>query len=248
MSKKLLTFGFVALLALGSVSCAKLQARDQLIKGQQAFKNAKYESAVDHFKQAMELDPNLTMAELYLGTAYSQQFIPGAQSPENQKMAQLAVQTFENILNREPSNVSAIAGLAFMYQNTFQFQKAHEFYLKQAQLDQQNPVPFYAVASVNWIMVSNKAEPPPLEEQVKLVDEGIAYADKALALNQDYDEAMSYKNLLLREKARLAETEDQKALLTKQADDWFTKALDTRKKNQEKKVKAAQGITVESPK
>ena len=248
MSKKLLTFGFVALLALGSVSCAKLQARDQLIKGQQAFKNAKYESAVDHFKQAMELDPNLTMAELYLGTAYSQQFIPGAQSPENQKMAQLAVQTFENILTREPSNVSAIAGLAFMYQNTFQFQKAHEFYLKQAQLDTQNPVPFYAVASVNWIMVSNKAEPPPLEEQIKLVDEGITYADKALALNQDYDEAMSYKNLLLREKARLAETEDQKALLTKQADDWFTKALDTRKKNQEKKVKAAQGITLENPK
>jgi len=97
-------------------------------------------------------------------------------------------------------------------------------------------------------MVSNKAEPPPLEEQIKLVDEGITYADKALALNQDYDEAMSYKNLLLREKARLAETEDQKALLTKQADDWFTKALDTRKKNQEKKVKAAQGITVENPK
>jgi tetratricopeptide (TPR) repeat protein len=248
MSKKLLTFGFVALLALSSVSCAKLQARDQLIKGQQAFKNAKYESAVDHFKQAMELDPNLTMAELYLGTAYSQQFIPGAQSPENQKMAELAIKTFENILNRETSNVSAIAGLAFMYQNTFQFKKAHEFYLKQAQLDTQNPVPFYAIASVNWIMVSNKAEPPPLEEQVKLVDEGITYADKALALNEDYDEAMSYKNLLLREKARLAETEDQKALLTKQADDWFTKALDTRKKNQEKKVKAAQGITLENPK
>jgi hypothetical protein len=36
--------------------------------------------------------------------------------------------------------------------------------------------------------------------------------------------------------------------LTKQADDWFTKALDTRKKNQEKKVKAAQGITLENPK
>jgi Flp pilus assembly protein TadD len=83
MTKKLLTFSFVALLALGSVSCAKLQARDNLIKGQQAFKNAKYEVAVDYFQKAMELDPNLTMAELYLGTAYSQQFIPGALSPEN---------------------------------------------------------------------------------------------------------------------------------------------------------------------
>ena len=47
--KKLSTFAFVALLALGSVSCAKLQARDNLIKGQQAFKNAKYDVAIDYF-------------------------------------------------------------------------------------------------------------------------------------------------------------------------------------------------------
>jgi tetratricopeptide (TPR) repeat protein len=246
--KKLMTFAFVALLGLSAVSCAKLQARDNLIKGQAAFKNAKYEQAIKYFQTAMDLDPNLTMAELYLGTAYSQQFIPGAQSPDNQKMADMAIKTFESILSREPNNVNAVAGLAFIYQNTFKFQKAHEYYLKQTQLDPTNPIPFYAVASVDWIMVSDKADPPPVEDQVRLVDEGLGSVDKALALNQDYDEAMSYKNLLLREKARLAETEDQKALLTKQADDWFNKALDTRKKNQEKKNKAAQGITLETPK
>jgi len=57
MVKKSLAFAFVALLALGSVSCAQLKARDNLLKGQQAFKNAKYEVAVNYFKQAMELDP-----------------------------------------------------------------------------------------------------------------------------------------------------------------------------------------------
>lgn len=246
MTKRIQVFAFTALLALGSVSCAKLQARDNLIKGQQAFKNAKYEDSIRYFQEAMNLDPSLTMAELYLATAYSQQFIPGAQSPDNLKMAENAIKTFESILSKEPNNVSAVAGLAFIYQNTFRFQKAHEFYLRQAQLDPSNPIPFYAVASVNWIMVSNKAEPPPVDEQIKLVDEGISSVDKALALNADYDEAMSYKNLLLREKARLSDTEDQKALLTKQADDWFTKALETRKKNQQKKTKAAQGITLDS--
>lgn len=107
-------------------------------------------------------------------------------------------------------------------------------------------MPFYAVASVNWLMVSNKAEPPTVEEQIKLVSEGLASADKALELNPVYDEAMSYKNLLLREKARLAETEEEKTLLTASADQWFEKALDTRKKNQEKKIKEAQGIKVEN--
>jgi len=246
--QKLLTFAFVALLGLGSVSCAKLQARDNLIKGQQAFKNAKYEAAIDYFKQAMTLDPNLTVAELYLATAYSQQFIPGAQSADNQKMAERAVETFQNILAREPNNVSAIAGLAFIYQNTLQLQKAHEYYLKETTLEPSNPVPFYAVASIDWIIVHDKNNPPSVDEQNKLVDEGIASADKAITLNPDYDEAMSYKNLLLREKARLAETEEAKAQLVKDADVWFDKAIETRKKNQERKNKAQQGITMENKK
>ncbi len=246
--KRLFRFAFVALLAVGLVSCAKLQARDELIKGQQAFKNAKYDVAIDHFKNSMQLDPNLTVAELYLATAYSQQFIPGAQSAANQQMADKAVETFENIMKKDPNNVSAIAGLAFIYQNTLQLQKAHEYYLKETQLESSNPVPFYAVASIDWIIVHDKNNPPPVDEQNKLVDEGISNADKAIALNPDYDEAMSYRNLLLREKARLAETEEAKAKLVSDADTWFEKAIETRKKNQDKKNKIQQGIVMEKKK
>jgi len=246
--KKLLTFAFLALLALSSVSCAKLKARDQLLKGQQAFKNAHYEDSIQYFQQAMELDPGLTVAELYLATAYSQQFIPGAISADNQKMADLAIKTFQNILSKDPNNANAVAGLAFIYQNTNQFQKAHDFYLKQTTLEPNNAVPFYAVASVDWIMVHNQADPLPPEEQIKFVDEGLANADKALNVNSEYDEAMSYKNLLLREKARLTADEAEKTKLTAQADEWFQKALDTRKSNQDKKTKAAQGIAVDSKK
>lgn len=246
--KKLLTFAFVAALALSSVSCAKLQARDNLLKGQAAFKNAHYEDSIKYFKEAMNLDPSLTVAELYLATAYSQQFIPGAQSADNMKMADNAVKTFEDILSRDPNNVSAVAGLAFIYQNTLQLQKAHDAYMKESTLDQNNPIPFYAVASVDWLIVQNKTEPPPVDDQKKLVDEGISAADKAINLNPEYDDAMSYKNLLLREKARLAESEEEKTKLTADADVWFNKALDTRKKNQEKKNKASQGITLDNKK
>ena len=54
-------------------------------------------------------------------------------------------------------------------------------------------------------------------------------------LNPDYEDAMTYKNLLYREKARLSESEDEKKQLIAQADEWFNKALETRKKNAEKK-------------
>jgi tetratricopeptide (TPR) repeat protein len=226
---------FLAILALASASCAKLQARDNLNKGVRAFRDTHYENAVSYFKKAVELDPDLTTAEIYLGTAYAQQFVPNGRGEDNDKNAKLAIQTFEDVLKHDSANVNAVAGLASIYQNTQDLPKAHEYYMKYAQLDSTNPVPYYAIGSLDWIIVYDKNNPPPVEEQGKLIDEGLANLDKALALNQDYEDAMTYKNLLYREKSRLAANEEDKIKLTAQADEWFNKALETRKRNAEKK-------------
>jgi len=236
-----LTLAFLAILALSATSCAKLQARDNLNKGVRAFRDAHYENAVNYFKQAVELDPDLTTAEIYLGTAYAQQFIPDGRGEDNAKYAQLAIQTFDDVLKRDPNNVNALAQLASIYQNTHELQKSHDYYMKYAQLDASDPVPFYAIGSLDWIIVYDKNSPPPEDQQAKLIDEGLANLDKALALNPDYDDAMTYKNLLYREKARLAPNEEEKKKLTDQADEWFNKSLETRKKNAEKKKSTAVG-------
>src|SRR5215471_20748999 len=108
---------FLAILALASASCAKLQARDNLNKGVRAFRESHYENAVNFFKQAVELDPELTTAEIYLATAYAQQYVPGGRGEDNEKNAQMAIQTFENVMKRDQGNVNAIAGLASIYYN-----------------------------------------------------------------------------------------------------------------------------------
>jgi tetratricopeptide (TPR) repeat protein len=231
---------FLAILALAATGCAKLQARDNLNKGVRAFREAHYENAVKYFEQAVQLDPELTTAEIYLATAYAQQYVPGGRGEDNAKNAQMAIQTFENVLKRDPNNVNAIAGLASIYQNlgqedTKNLRKAHDFYMKYAALDSTNPVPFYAIGSLDWLMVYDKNNPPPEDEQGQLIDEGLANLDKSLALNPDYDDAMTYKNLLYREKARLSDSEEEKKKLTDLADEWFNKGLETRKKNAEKK-------------
>src|SRR5688500_11574838 len=97
-----LMVAFLAILALATTSCAKLQARDNLNKGVQAFTEAHYENAINYFKEAVRLDPELTNAEIYLATAYAQMFIPGAGSEENQKYAEMAEMTFQRILTRDP--------------------------------------------------------------------------------------------------------------------------------------------------
>ncbi len=85
----------VGLALLSTTGCGKLQARDQLNKGVQSFKNAKYEEAINHFQEAVKLDPTLLNARLYLATAYAQQYIPGADTPDNNKMAEQAIEAVQ---------------------------------------------------------------------------------------------------------------------------------------------------------
>src|SRR5438477_12497794 len=104
-----LMLAFLAILALAATSCQKLQARDNLNKGVRAFRDAHYENAVNYFKQAVEMDPELTTAEIYLATAYSQQFIPDGSGEDNAKYAHLAIETSDDVVIRYPSNVNALA-------------------------------------------------------------------------------------------------------------------------------------------
>jgi tetratricopeptide (TPR) repeat protein len=72
---RVLTILAAGLALLSAVGCEKLRARDQINKGVQSYKNAKYEEAIEHFKNAVQLDPSLLNARLYLATAYMQQYI-----------------------------------------------------------------------------------------------------------------------------------------------------------------------------
>ena len=64
----------------------------------QAYKAGQTDLAIEDFKTAKDLDPGLTNARLYLATAYSAQYIPGAPSPENIRNGQQAAQEFQEIL------------------------------------------------------------------------------------------------------------------------------------------------------
>ncbi len=71
---------------LSSTGCKRLEARDQLNKGVQAYKSAQYEEAIDHFQKSIDLDPSYPQARLYLATAYAQQVVPNVDTPDNLKI------------------------------------------------------------------------------------------------------------------------------------------------------------------
>src|SRR5437773_12410651 len=92
----------VLLLAVVSCGCSKLKARDHLNKGVAAYKNAKFQAAIEHFKEAGADDPSLLIAKLYLATALKQLYIPEGDPPDNITICKHATEAFQHVLTEDP--------------------------------------------------------------------------------------------------------------------------------------------------
>jgi len=147
----------VAAVVVGG-GCDKLRARDKLNKGVQAYKAGQTDLAIEDFKTAKDLDPGLTNARLYLATAYSPQYIPGAPSPENIRNGQQAAQEFKDILANDPANLSAIDGLGSILYNMAggppfdpkMMEESKSYHQKHISLKPDDPEPYYWVGVIDW--------------------------------------------------------------------------------------------------
>jgi TonB family protein len=206
-------------------------ARDSLNLGVSAFRNGNFQSAVEHFTRATQLDPSFTNAFLYLGTAYSQMYIPGRTTPENQDYAKKAIGVFEGYLARDPQNESVLAALAKVYQSSQDYTKTRETFLRLTKVAPLDPTNFYAVGSLDWLLVYDKRNPLPEAERARLIAEGIENLDIAIQMRPQYEEALTYKNLLLRQKALMTTDPVEAARLENEATQWFNRALEARRLN-----------------
>ena len=258
-----------AALVLSGAGCDKLRARDQLNKGVNFYKNARYEQAIEHFKNAVELDPGLQNAKIYLATAYLAQYIPGVDSPENLQNANAAIAQYKAVLDQDPKNINSIKGIAYLYLQMKKFDDAKQYYHKAIELDPNDPEAYYSIGVINW----TQAYQPRMEARAKLglrpdeplkdkkacaalrdsgggvIQDGIDNLNRALQLREDYDDAMAYMNLMYREKAdRECDQPDQRTADLKTADDWVDKAMAAKKAKAEKAANNPQGITVDQSK
>lgn len=265
MKRQNRNFSAAALLAMGALllasGCSKLKARDELNKGVASFKAVQYGQAVEHFKAAVELDPTLINARLYLATAYANQYIPGADTPENTQVGEQAIAEFQRVLQVDPNNVGSISGIASIYFQMKRMNDAKEFYKKQIAAEPSNPEAYYSVGVINWTQtyqprmeVRKKLKLKP-EDPIKdakerealaavnlpLVEEGLEMLEKAMANREEYDDAMAYLNLMYREKADLVAAPEERAQLLQTADEWVTKSLEIKKKKAEKEASASPG-------
>jgi tetratricopeptide (TPR) repeat protein len=257
----------ILLVLASTVGCNKLRARDQLVKGVQAFKGGHYEDAVNHFQNSIQLDPDYPAAHLYLATAYSYQVVPNLDTPDNLKIAQKALDGFNAVLANDPNDLGALKQEASIYRNIKQFDKAKQLEQKILSLDPKDAEAAYTIGVIDWTQAYKNAvtilaqNSPPLTDDgsgnvkksketcaklvtanTQLVDEAMKYLQQAVDINPNYDDAMQYLNLNYRRKADLeCGNDDARKSDLAQADTWVQKATGARKANEEAKEKKAGG-------
>ena len=258
-----------------STGCSFLKSRDQLVKGVQAFKNAQYEQATNFFQEAIRLDPQNETAKLYLATTYASQVVPNLMTPDNLAIAQKAIDGFSAVLAKNPTDLTALKQIASIDRNIQKFDLAKQYELKVIAAAPNEPEAYYIVGFVDWTLAYKNAlailatdgmptvngmtgDPKKskgacqklVEQNTDLVSEGLQYLNKAVELNPNYDDAMSYIDMDYRLKAENecgSDADSARKADLALADQWGNKSMGTRKANEiEKEKKAATGgVTVQ---
>jgi tetratricopeptide (TPR) repeat protein len=139
------------------------------------------------------------------------------------------------------------------------FEESKAYHEKHIALKPQDPQPYYSIGVIDWALAYrgntemrsdyNKAH---INKQIKdsdalpadvrkaytdkyqaMVDDGVASLKKAIELKPDYDDAMTYLNLLYRRKADMVESTAERDNYTKMADDLLDKVKEIKQKRAE---------------
>jgi len=256
-------------MVLSMSGCNRLQARDQLNRGVEAYKSAHYEQAIECFRKATELDPTLPMAKTYLATALAQNVVPGVTTPENLRIANQALTIFKELLDKNPHDINSMKQVGAIYFSIKDLDNAEVWQKKVLAEDPKDPEAAYTIGVIDWtkahenklsaleaaglnddgkgnVKAPKKVMEPLAKENAPLVEEGLKYLTMAVTINPSYNDAMQYLNLIYRNKADV-DYGDAKAVNEDMAlaQDWTSKAMGTRKSNEAKKNQGPGGITLD---
>ena len=172
-------------------------------------------------KQLISLDPNEPTSYHLLGRMY-----------EDVGRYEEAEEMLQKAISLRPNDALGYALLAGYYNRQGQFEKTIEAWKTRAKAEPSNPEAWHTIAvyyfekvhrDTAWVK-DNRAK------ALEYVIDGIDSENKALALNSQYFEALSYKNILLRQQALFEKDPAKQKQLLQEADDLKAKAEDLQKK------------------
>ena len=236
---------------------------DELQLGIAAYRENRYEQAMQHFEKAVEHNPDNVIAHMYLATACASQYIPGVDTQNNVAIAEKAIARYQEVLDLNSNTdqkINSAKGIAYLYLNLAQWDDAREYYEMVSDLDPNDSEAPYSLGVIDW----TQCYQPRMEARARLdikpdgrlnakktaqkklcdelrarnwtvIEDGIDKLDRAIQLRPEYDDAMAYMNLMYRERADLECTDlSAREQDLKTADEWIDKVMAARKANAKK--------------
>ena len=213
--------------------------------------------AVENYKKAVEVstdNPQIrTLSLQYLVAAYGPEKLndPSQAEPLLHQMIQtdprevpnyvLLAQLYEDSGDYEqaegtlvkaraarPDEPSVYTTLAAYYDRQGEFDKLVEALQTRTEVEPNNPEAYYTMATYYFSKASRDFS-LSVADKGKYAAEGVEVVDKALALNKDYEEALTYKNLFLRLQANMEKSVPRQEMLLKEADQLRDRAAEIRR-------------------
>jgi Flp pilus assembly protein TadD len=169
-------------------------------------------------KRMIELEPNDHLNYFALSQIY-----------ENAGRYDEAEQALIKAREIKPNDPTVHTTLSSFYNRQGEFDKTMDALNTAADLQPDNPQGYQLVAVFYWEKAfKDKRLTPP--QQKEFIAKGIEATDKALKLNKDYVDALTYKNILLRMQGNMETDRKKQEALFKQADELRSRAIELGKK------------------
>ena len=265
----------LSLIVVGTTGCQglinRLKANYATKQGNQFYKAGDFLKAVEWYRYATYLSPDIELAYYHTALAYMALYRPGSKHPKDVRYSQEATKNLKRYISLHPDNEDAknylltvylgsesydeaatffegelkargsdpavasklMQVIGMIYAKKGDFDTSLEWYKKRADIEKENPEVLYTIGVLCWDKVYHGGLTLDLDRRQQLIDMGLDYLNRAMALRENYFEAVSYVNLMYREKAKVAQlvgNNDDFVKFNEEANKYMKTALEMRKK------------------
>lgn len=129
--------------------------------------------------------------------------------PDEMPLVEKAIECYEKPIEMSPNDPIAYRQMAGLFNKYGRFDDTMEWLGKARDLDPDNPEGYYLIATHLWDKVYRDPD-LSMKQREEFIDSGMEQLDTALGINSEYVDALVYKNLLLREQAKIEEIKGNK--------------------------------------
>lgn len=154
--KKLLYSVLILIIAMfflsGFSGCKKLavsnlSANKHLREANKLYAQEKFRKASEEYEIALEKNPELDVAYLYIGTCYSMLYKPGKETERNQEYSEKAVKYLQMAEEAFPEDDNIVIALGSIFDKIGNFEEAEKYFLKILGKSSDSPKSYYTLAN-----------------------------------------------------------------------------------------------------